>query len=395
MINNKDFKHVLYLPAWYPHPKDSMFGLFVKNHALAASRFINVSVLYVVFYENQKENYKVEIKTDSNFTELIILVKKPSKYFWFFGKLVQLIRFITAYKAGYKIIHDSVGKPDLTHVHILSRMGAIAFWFKKKYKIPYLISEHWSRYLPENKSYRGFLRKILTKKVVKNAQIVITVSNYLQSAMKNSGLSSTNWKTIPNVVDTRRFRVEKSDETRTFFRFFHISCFEEKSKNISSILDAVKIVASKNPNFELMMIGDGIDLKMIKEKCTNLDLNKYIKFTGVLENEALINTINACDFMVLYSNYETFGTVVLESFACGKPVIVSNGGALPEITPEKFGIIVPLGKPDALADAILQMMSDYKNYNSEEMSDFVSENYSQQTIGFQLNKLYESILSCE
>lgn len=392
-MNNKDFKHILYLPAWYPHPKDSMFGLFVKNHALACSKFCNVSVLYVVFYDDLDETFKVQIKTDSNFTELIIFVKKPSKKLLIAGRVIQFIRYFSAYKAGYKIIHDAVGKPDLNHVHILTRAGVIALYYKIKFKIPYLISEHWSRYLPEHKSFTGFFRIWITKKVVAKAEAVVTVSEYLQKSMKSFDLIAKRWEIIPNTVDDKRFRPDISFSNSSINRFFHISCFEDKSKNISGILQAIALVSEKRTDFEFVLIGDGEDLLRLKDLSQSLNIEKLVQFVGVLEGEKLIETINSCNFMVMFSNYETFGTVVLESFACGKPVIVSNGGALPEIAPEKFAKIVEVKNVQNLSKAILEMMDTHMLYNKDEMVEYVSENYSVDSVGFALSKLYNTILS--
>ena len=58
------------------------------------------------------------------------------------------------------------GQPDMCHVHVLSRTAVLALYLKTLHQIPYLITEHWSRYFPQNVkkgSYKGFFRKIFTK----------------------------------------------------------------------------------------------------------------------------------------------------------------------------------------------------------------------------------------
>jgi glycosyltransferase involved in cell wall biosynthesis len=222
---------------------------------------------------------------------------------------------------------------------------------------------------------------------------VITVSKYLQNAMKSCDLEAKRWEIITKSVDDKRFRPDTSHTKSEKCRMFHISCFEDKSKNISGILNAIALLSEKRTDFEVVMIGDGIDFLKIKELSRQLQIEKFVQFVGVLEGDELISTINSCDFMVLFSNYETFGTVVLESFSCGKPVIVSNGGALPEITPEKYGKIVPVKNVEKLSQAMFEMIDDYKIYSSDEMAEFVSEHYSVESVGFALNKLYQSIFT--
>lgn len=108
---------------------------------------------------------------------------------------------------------------------------------KKLHHIPYLITEHWSRYLPGN-DFNGVIRKFVTRKVVKEAAMITTVTKNLGNAMKNHKLLNDNYKILPNVVDTNMFVPSKHDNKTV--KIIHISCFENKSKNISGLLDALK-----------------------------------------------------------------------------------------------------------------------------------------------------------
>jgi len=142
------------------------------------------------------------------------------------------------------------------------------------------------------------------------------------------------------------------------------------------------------------LVGDGIDFK----KLNNYAINELkipsdkIEFLGELAEAELINVINGCDFSLLNSNYETFGIVVAESLACEKPVIGTNGGAIPEILPEKFGKIVNKRNIKELEQAIDFMIDNHKRFPKEEMRDYVIENYSDDVVAPKILDLYKKAL---
>ena len=383
---------VLFLPAWYPHRGDPMLGLFVQRHAEAVKDYAEVSVLAVVADEKARQSYEVETKMDKGFTELIIYYKKHQSAFGFLSTFINGYRYLTAHLAGWKILQQTGFRPDINHVHILTRAGLMALYFKIRYGIPYVITEHWSRYLPHNRSYGGGVHQKLTEKVIRNAAGISTVSEALKKGMEDSGLHHSNWKIIPNVVDTKRFypMTEKRDANK--IRFSHISCFEEQSKNMSGILRAAKKLMDEGLDFELLMIGDGPDLRQTKELSEQLDLQKHIRFTGVLEGDELVNEMASCHFSVIFSHYETFAIVIPENLSMGIPVIATRVGGIPEVLPERFGKLVSPGNEDELAQAIKEMMRDYTQYDAEEMHEYVVENYSVEEIGKNFRAFYQTAL---
>ncbi len=390
-------KHILFLPAWYPHREDPMFGLFVQNHALAIINSAIISVIYThaVSEVQQSEgnssksissNYQIETSLDKGIAEHIVYFKKSTAPL--FGKIINLYRYLGAYKKGWQEVIKNNGKPNLSHIHILTRAGIIAFIIQLFHKIPFVITEHWSRYYPHNNYYNGALRKFATKFIVSRAKAVSTVSNSLKLAMNNVGLLNNNWQIIPNVIDTDLFKISGNHTEPDKIRIFHISCFEDRSKNISGIIKAFKIAIEINPNLELIMIGDGEDHQMAKNLSTKHGLNQSIKFTGVLQGKELIDLIQSCDFKLMFSNYETFAIVIAESLAMGKPVLSTNVGAIPEVLPEEYGIFVEANNTQQLSEAILRMAKEFKNYDSIAMSKYSRGKYNRDIVGSQLMDLY-------
>jgi glycosyltransferase involved in cell wall biosynthesis len=382
---------VLFLPAWYPHRGDPMLGLFVQRHAEAVNLYAEVTVLAVVSDPEAKELYEAETRRDKGFTELIIYHRKfQSKSKWL-NTLVNGYRYLNAHLAGWKILEQTIGRPDINHVHVLTRAGLMALFFKIRHKTPYVITEHWSRYLPHHGGYGGGIHQKLTEKVVRKSAGISTVSEALKKGMTDRGLQHNHWPIIPNVVDTRRFQIPESKKGSRI-RISHISCFEEQSKNMSGILRAAKALRERGIDFELLMIGNGPDKQQTEALAKKMNMENYVQFTGILEGEELVEVMGSCHFSVLFSHYETFAIVIPENLSMGIPVIATNTGGIPEVLPENFGKLVPPGDESALTDAMEYMCRHYQDYDAEAMHNYVEENFSIEETGRRFIEFYRQAI---
>jgi glycosyltransferase involved in cell wall biosynthesis len=367
---------VVFLARWYPHKYDPMFGLFVQRHAEAASLHDDITVIYVHPDENAPIKYDIERTFENGVDTIRIYYRKK-------GKLSSIWRYYQACLKGLAL----AGRPDLIHVHVLTRMGIVAYRQKKLHGTPYLITEHWSRYLPGN-DFSGVVRKIMTKKVVRNAKMVTTVSDILAKAMQDHGLTNPNYETLPNVVDVNLFK--PIPHHNDIPKIVHVSCFEDLSKNISGLLESLKILKDKGIAFEAVLIGEGMDLDAMKQKANAMELNDCVRFTGLLQGQNLVDELATGDFFVLSSNYETGGIVLLEAMACGLPVVATRVGAIPEIVNENNGFLVPAKDPKALAEAMERCCHTYNHYRKEEIRSKIVERYSKEKVGELIHQLYSS-----
>ena len=392
---NKERKHIVFLARWYPHRYDPMFGLFVQRHAEAAALFNDITVIYcqqtsrdvsTTHIINKKDvddasnnNSKFEIvrTLENNVDTIRVYYEKPK------NKILSLIRFYRANMKALKLCK----KPDMIHVHILTRLGVIAWIQKLLHKTPYIITEHWSRYLPGN-GFGGFLRKMFTKIVVRNAVTVTTVTENLAIAMKNHGLKNDNYVVLPNVVNLDMFHISERDNNPC--KIIHISCFEDKSKNISGLLESLKMIEEKGIDFQCTLIGEGMDLELMKEKAQNLQLINKVSFTGLMEGQKLADELSSGDFLVLSSNYENMPVVILEALASGLPVVSTNVGGIKEMIDDTKGILVEPRNKEALAEAMIKMIETYKSYDANHLRNSVIEKYGYESVGRFLSGLYSN-----
>ena len=368
---------VLFLARWYPHKYDPMFGLFVQRHAEAAALFNDITVIYVHPDEHARQRYEIERQVENKVDTIRVYYKKG-------GRLTNGLRYFKACRKGLQL----AGRPDLIHVHVLTRLGVVAYLEKRFHHIPYLITEHWSRYLPGN-GFGGTLRKWATRRVVRQAGMVTTVTENLAQAMQAHGLANARYVTLPNVVDINLFKPQPHHNTLP--RIIHISCFEDQSKNISGLLEALKRMKDNNVSYQAVLIGEGMDLEAMKAKATRLQLDDRVRFTGLLQGQALVDALSSGDFLVLSSHYENLPVVILEALACGLPVVSTNVGGIAELIDETNGLLVPKGDVTALADAMERACATHAQYDPETLRSRVVKRYGMEAVGKQLDDWYREL----
>jgi glycosyltransferase involved in cell wall biosynthesis len=194
------------------------------------------------------------------------------------------------------------------------------------------------------------------------------------------------------VVDTSLFYPGAFEKNRQIKQFVHISCFEDKSKNISGFLRSVKALSEIRQDFRCLLVGNGPDWYDMKTYAGFLRIpDELVQFPGVLNGADLAETIRNSDFSVLSSRYETFGTVVVESLSCGVPVVSTAVGISTEVINKQNGILVPVADENEMTSALNQMLDSSDSYNRNDISNGVSGRFDRTTIAKQLVDLYREV----
>jgi glycosyltransferase involved in cell wall biosynthesis len=387
-----DSKHIVFLSRWYPHRYDPMLGLFIQRHAQAVALKEIVSVIYAHGTENTLSKiYEIDVKSNDSLNEIIVYYQLSTFFIRPISKLINLFRLYNSVNKGLKIAEQKEGSISLIHVHVLTRLALVALWLKLTKGIPYGITEHWSRYLKVRNEFHGWGRICLTRIAVKQASFVTTVTENLASAMRSFKLHA-NFIILPNVVDVNMFQpIHKSKKNN--FRFIHISCFEDRSKNISGILRTIAKLKAIRTDFEFVMVGEGQDEKEMHDlaKKSGLGLPE-LKFTGLQQSKELAASLAESDALVLFSNYENLPVVIPEAFACGLPVISTSVGGIAEIINSENGILMKANDESQLLDALIWMMDNHDSYNSKKIREAVVDKNSREAVSHFLTGLYEKAL---
>ena len=382
---------VFFFPAWYPHRGDGMFGLFVKQHAVSAAMTANLGVVFAIGEVRGGDAvYEPVFAEEEGVHTQRVYFKKSSLPL--LGGPVNGYRYLRAVARGYRELEERIGTPDVNHVHILTRAGLFPYWKKKTKGTPYIITEHWSRYLPRNKGmYRGALRKFLTKKIVARAAVITTVSQNLAEAMQAHGLKHPDYRLIYNVADSRTFRPVATKAVPA--KIIHISCFEERSKNLRGIVRAMKLLSERRTDFVLEMVGDGVDRPATEQLAEMLGLkDRLIRFPGLREGEDLGRRLAESQFLLIFSHYENMPVVMNEAFMCGVPVLATDVGGIREmLTPDK-GVLLTPGDEQALADTLDKLLDGSRHFDPKAIRNFAETHFSRQALCLFLGDLYREVM---
>lgn len=383
-------KHILFISSWYPNRNNPTHGIFNRYFADAVSLYHKVSVLHVCSDEHLKTDFECIESAEKGITTCTVYYKKVNSEMPVFSQLIKRTRVIRAFEIGFQSLLRSNGMPDLIQLNVIMPMGIGAYYLSGKYNIPYVINENWSGYCEEDGNYKGFIQKYYTEKIVKKAKAILPTSVYLKEAMLAHGLIG-NYTVVPNVVDTARFKPVKNNSTEVT-RFIHISSLNDKEKNVSGLIRAFSSAYKQNKKIELNIVGEGIDKPLYENLVRTLALQNVVYFKGRLMGEDLVREINDCDALVMFSNYETFCLVIIEAFACGKPVITSNAGAIKTYMKPELGIMVDKGNEQQLTKAILVFAKNNSQFDRNYIRHYSVENYSYEKIGKKLSEIYEFAL---
>lgn len=385
-----DKPHVVFFPAWYPHRGDPMPGLFVKYHAASLLPHVRVSVLQVLG-ENRKTGELIEFdyQVEDEIPTMRVYYRKQAGWL---GKMMDVYHYFYGTLKGYSMLVARTGKADLHHVHVLTRAGFLPWLIRINGGVPYLITEHWSRYLAINRAkFGGRLKKWLTRQVVKKAFAVCPVNENLASAMKEMGFTNPRYQVVNNVVDLNRFI--PGSERAPSTRFLHISCFDEAAKNTKGLLRAFKCALAENPALFLTLVGDGPDWEETRNYAKELGLDPYTDFAGLKMGDELVAAFQNHGSLVMFSNYENQPVVILEAFACGLPVIATRVGGIPEMLAENRGRLLNAGDEQELYKSLLEQSRGENAPDPLSLRNYVQAHFSYEAVGNMYFALYRDALA--
>jgi glycosyltransferase involved in cell wall biosynthesis len=386
-----DENSILWLASWYPNDKQPVTGDFIQRHAKAVSLFRKITVIHMDqsgWSENSSLN-KTDIKICGNLTEI-------RSYFPFYKTGITLIDrilynllFYSRYKRLFKKICSEKGKPALIHVHVPMKAGKIAVWAKRKWGIPFILSEQASTYLPsapdyfeKRKSYYRNSVRTIFQEAIAVTNVSKTVARILENMM---GLDSIH--VIHNTADETLFFNTPYKQQK--FRFIHVSTMNEQ-KNIDGLLQTFNLLSSHRNDWELRLIGPISN--PLQKKLDELKKEMDITWSGEIPYSQVAHEMQQASAFVLFSNHENFPCVIVEALSCGLPVITSDAGGAGESIDYNNGKVVPVGNEEKLLLSLIEVMDQYHKYDRKQIAEDAKRKYSYPVIGQQFSKLYDEIL---
>ncbi|MFQ6077362.1 MAG: glycosyltransferase family 4 protein, partial [Candidatus Bathyarchaeia archaeon] len=164
---------------------------------------------------------------------------------------------------------------------------------------------------------------------------------------------------IPLGVDDRLFIPKNRDGRGRAIRLLAVGALTRR-KGVDYLIKAFKRVADEDERVSLTISGEGPEKKNLLRLVEDLRISDRVTFRGLLRSRSrLVERYQSCDIFCHPALLETYGMVVLEAMACGKPVVVTKGCGVAEFVRHgEDGLLVPPGDVDALADAIIRLVGD-------------------------------------
>jgi len=213
-------------------------------------------------------------------------------------------------------------------------------------------------------------------------------SKALFNLFLKAGFDDSRLKFLPNFLDDNFLQIKPNYENKGYFLYVgRLS----KEKGVHYLLEAASLLSDE---IIFHIVGDGPQRLELEELAKNLKLNNII-FKGFLEGAELKEEYKNCIATVLPCNwFEAFGLTIIESFACGKPVIASKIGAIPElITNSENGFTFEPANIEELANAIQKIYSDKELTQKMSLkSREKAENFYNSNLHYEnLKKVYDSL----
>jgi L-malate glycosyltransferase len=373
---------ILLIPAWYPVLEDPVHGIFIREHARVVAMHCDVVVLYA---RAEKKPFTKLVKIVSDQDEDGLRTVRVNYYLFNISLLNFLLCNLSIW-IGKRYIEKQGFIPDILHAHEFI-VGFTAVLMGKISHIPVVISEHWSGFPLQQ---LNLFSKVIARWAFNNADVVCPVSQNLRQHIEAYGIEA-NFCVIPNPVNTKLFYPDLNNEPVSVDNKKHFLFIGRLHpiKGLPNLIHAVGKVAKLRCDFVLDIVGDGPKKSEYQELTGSLVLNNFIIFHGGKTPSEVGDYIRKAGFVVIPSEWENLPVVLIESMACGKPIIASAVGGIPEMMEPQVGKLVKPNDIDDLANAIIQMLDSYTIYSAEDISQLGQQKYSYKSVARQYKMMYQ------
>jgi glycosyltransferase involved in cell wall biosynthesis len=260
-------------------------------------------------------------------------------------------------------------KPALVIIHglqhILTLSSAIVYSLRN---VPVVIIVH--GVYPVNSKlvwFRDCLFKFMLK-MLRNSCLLVALTNFDKQILLKD------WRVPPNNIrvtqiplcinpeelqSIRRAETEYLSETSNTNGILTILFIGRlsKQKRVDMLIRSVNRVNAAGKLIHVVIVGDGPEKKMLQELAGRLHLTSQIEFTGTVKRDEIWKYLVSSDVLALPSKHEGFPRVILEAFACGKPVLASNVCGISEVVSDGINGLL-FNNEEELTEKIIMILHD-------------------------------------
>ena len=234
----------------------------------------------------------------------------------------------------------------------------------------------------------------LTRSVLRESDFLVTVSGDLRNKAITMGASREKSRPVINGCDLSVFHVKDRQEARGKLRIdpdveavVYIGRMDVR-KGLRELVDAAARLHSARPKLEVYLVGEGPDRSIFESAIQANDAAAYIHLLPACGFDDVAVWMTAADLVTLPSYMEGCPNAILEAQACGRPVVATNVGGIPEILSSASGSLVPPRDAPALAQALGKVLD--QTWDSNAISAQCSRSWN--TVADELFAVFESVV---
>jgi len=351
---------ILFFSYAYPNPVHPGVGTFNRTMISGLAGDHDVRVMSPVsFVDVWKKRFQGALPRGLNDPAFAAVPGVPAEY-------------VTSYYTP-KVLHSQYGRwmqwsvgrrlnqaiksfrPDVVLSYWAHPDGEVAVRAAHRHGIPAVVMVGGSDVLVLGRS-GSRQRKVLD--VMRNADTIITVSEHIAETLIGDGIDPTKLRVVRRGVDRAVFFAgDQADARRRLALPERCPLLVSVGRLVpvkghTHLLQACRLLAARRVTFQCHLLGDGPLRPALEKQIHQLGLEGTVHLQGGQSQAQLADWYRAADVTVLPSLSEGVPNVLMESIACGTPLVATDVGGISEVADPHRDRLVPSASPVALADAI-------------------------------------------
>ncbi|GAB4247117.1 MAG: glycosyltransferase [Ekhidna sp.] len=290
----------------------------------------------------------------------------------------NLAGIIDANMENMTIYISEFGKPDLISVQACYPGAFIGQHLSEHFGVPYHVHVRLGGFMFEHLlndlggSSQGLIH------AVNMASAITTTSNFQKKELSSHFENVEVLHNPVNIPDD--LKIENGKHALAIGRL-------EPEKGFDRLLEAVSRVSET----KLQIIGLGSQLDKLQKLMRRLAIDDRVTFLGAKSRNETNELLSKCGYLVLPSRYETFGNVILEALAIGKPVLATRCGGPEEIVVSETGLLCD-NSTEGLEHGLHEMNSHFMEFESSKIAAHVVEHFSPEKWILQVEEVFKNAL---
>lgn len=288
------------------------------------------------------------------------------------------------------LLERIIKKYDIDIIHANSgAAGLVATRVKRAIGIPVVYTAH------------GIFGNPEREYIIDELDTIVCVSEYVRQHSIKTGFNPNHLIVRYSGIDTEKFHIDEATRTQLRKQFGFddntlVLAVVSRIKNLKDkghqhLLNILANYASKD-NWKLLIIGKGLGVPKLKKEIMSKGISDKVIYLG---HKTDVNRwLNAADIMVLPSKFETFGLVLAEGMAMGKPAVAFSVGGTPEVIKDgETGFLVEKDNEKEMYEKI-KILDDNRVMLNEFSSNgikWVQDNFTNTKMADDLEEIYKSL----